>query len=130
MTAVQEAQNVYLSNFAEFQKRLGDKAPAWLRRLHKTALERFVELGFPTARNEDWKFTSVAPLAKIPFRPAAEDGSAAVPGELLSRATFGQAGAIRLVFVNGRWKPELSALEQVPEGVRVEGLAQALAQRP
>ena len=36
--------------------------------LRQRAAERFVTLGFPTTRNEDWKFTSVASLAKVAWQ--------------------------------------------------------------
>ena len=41
--------------------------PAWLARLREDALERFLSLGFPTTRDEEWRFTSVAPIAEGRF---------------------------------------------------------------
>ena len=43
--------------------------PAWLADLRAAAWERFSELGFPTARrgNERWKYTAVAPVARVGF---------------------------------------------------------------
>ena len=41
----------------------------WLFPLRKAGLARFAELGFPTLRHEDWRFTNVAPIAKLPFKP-------------------------------------------------------------
>jgi Fe-S cluster assembly protein SufD len=45
--------------------------PAWLEAARKTAIARFVELGFPTRRHEEWKYTNAAPIAKIGWTPAA-----------------------------------------------------------
>ena len=42
-------------------------APAWLQSLRRAAFERFAALGFPTTKNEDWHFTSVAPIAEQEF---------------------------------------------------------------
>lgn len=49
--------------------------PAWLKRLRTEAYDSFAERGFPTLREEEWKYTSVEPLKKIPFRfsPASDD---------------------------------------------------------
>ena len=35
--------------------------------LRRAAFERFAALGFPTTKNEDWHFTSVAPIAEQEF---------------------------------------------------------------
>ena len=49
----------------------------WLQDLRDHAASRFVELGFPTVRDEDWRFTNVAPIASTEFRsaPAVEAGA-------------------------------------------------------
>src|ERR1700686_5281441 len=72
MIAVKEQQDVYFLRFAELEKRRAGKEPLWLQKIRKAAFERFVELRFPTTRNEEWKYTSVAPIARTPFRPAAD----------------------------------------------------------
>ena len=43
--------------------------PAWLNDLRAAGWERFNEIGFPTARrgNERWKYTAVAPIARVGF---------------------------------------------------------------
>ena len=43
--------------------------PAWLADLRAAGWERFNEIGFPTARrgNERWKYTAVAPVARVGF---------------------------------------------------------------
>ena len=53
------------------------EAPDWLARLRAQVWQQFNALGLPTARrgNERWKYTSIAPIARIqfayPFAPAA-----------------------------------------------------------
>jgi len=63
---VHESQETYLASFASLER---DARP-WLRRLREDALQRFTELGFPTTRNEDWKYTNLAPWTRIPFERA------------------------------------------------------------
>src|SRR5438552_18329006 len=58
----------YLAKFEMFEKEA--KQPPWLFPLRKADIARFAELGFPTTRHEDWRFTNVAPIAQHPFRPA------------------------------------------------------------
>src|SRR5436190_9447293 len=58
-TAVMETQ------FTEqFKKFLEGESNAAIKRLRQDAFARFVELGFPVVKSEDWKYTNVAPIAK------------------------------------------------------------------
>lgn len=109
--------DIHLQNFAH----LNGSAPAAVQQLRRTALSRFADLGFPTTRLEDWKYTSVARLARTPFRLAAV--AAHVTADQLADVTL--SGASQLVFVNGHHAPELSALQPLPSGVKVTSLAAA-----
>jgi Fe-S cluster assembly protein SufD len=100
---------------------------ATLDRLRSTAIDRFATLGFPSTRLEDWKYTDVTPLAKTPFRlPSGANGSALTAEVSALTRTEGT----RLVFVNGRFAPSLSAVGSLPSGVIVSDLASALASQP
>ncbi|HTF38491.1 MAG TPA: hypothetical protein VK651_09290, partial [Blastocatellia bacterium] len=70
MSAVKETPGVFLSHFARLEEKLGRDGDAWLHSIRKDAIGRFAELGFPTTRLEEWKYTSVAPIARIPFQAA------------------------------------------------------------
>src|SRR5262249_11920805 len=73
-----------------------------------------------------WRFTSVAPIARIPFRPA-EPAAEGVTAEQLQRIWFDGPEACRLVLLNGRYAPELSS---VPHGLKAGSLAEALREEP
>ncbi len=116
---------------AEFSRTFeGRKDPAWIGSLREAGLERFLQTGFPTLDDEDWKYTSVAPLAKTPFQaggPSKTDGLTVAQLQLL---TFGEMECTHLVFVNGRFAPALSRRRPLPDGVRAGGLAELLADDP
>jgi Fe-S cluster assembly protein SufD len=111
------------------------EAAEWLRVIRQRGMSRFEALGFPTMKNEDWHFTSVAPIAERTFRAAAvssqdvsSEGSTAgivAPADL-GRFTFGEFKWPTLVFVNGEFAPDLSAYAGLGKGVRVGSLARAL----
>jgi Fe-S cluster assembly protein SufD len=108
---------------AAFEASVEQDPPA-LRDLRRAAYERFLVLGLPTTRAEDWKYTSLAPLARTTFGPA--PAARATPDDLRPLA-FGTLGGHRAVFVNGRLAPELSSLDSLPVGVQVRSCAEALA---
>ena len=91
---------------------------SFLERLREDAGQRFSELGYPTTHNEDWRFTSVAPIARATFVPGQP---ATGPGSVESR------GGHHLLFFNGHYVPEFSL---PPEGIEIGGLAQALREQP
>ena len=99
-------------------------APRWLRELRARGFERFAEAGFPTTRDEDWRFTNVSAIAQTEFRPAVAAGTldAAVLQPWRIPGT-----ACQLVFVNGRFVRELSEVRDLTAGVQVQSLAQAMA---
>ena len=106
-------------------------ATGWLSELRREAFARFGELGFPTTRNEDWHFTSVTPIAERTFRPVVvKSGPSSLSPNDISALVLGDASWHRLVFVNGRFEPTLSAFAALPADVRVMTLAEALRESP
>ena len=128
-TQAKKDTDPYLSSFAQLQKELEGKQPPWLQQIRKAAITRFSDLGFPTSRQEEWKYTEVAPIRRTLFRPAAYelDGLSA---EGLAGLTFCNLQCPRLVFLNGHYSAELSSLKGLPETVQVQSLAEVLKQNP
>jgi Fe-S cluster assembly protein SufD len=119
----------YLKGFEAFSRNGGAEAPPWARSLRLSAITRFEELGFPSTRNEDWHFTSVAPIAERDFAPLTS-ASSRVSAAQLAPFTFGASGWHTLVFVNGRYDASLSSATDLPDGVSVLPLAKAYDELP
>ncbi len=96
---------------------------AWLSRLRAAALECAHRLTLPTTRDEDWRFTDLSPLYRLVFRPAA--ASPAPGADAIERFAAPEAGC-RLVFVDGRFAPELSRLPRGDAAPVAAPLADAL----
>jgi Fe-S cluster assembly protein SufD len=93
-------------------------APAWVKERRDAAAKRFAETGYPTTRQEDWRFTNVLPIADAKF-PVAQ-GSFARAAALV--AGVGVKGSVRLAIVNGEFNAALSDLSALPKGLRIAGL--------
>jgi Fe-S cluster assembly protein SufD len=112
----------YRDQFARLEPQLAGANLPWLRNARREAFDRFAELGFPTTRHEDWKYTNVASIEKRAFMsPAASNGVDAAQVNALALA-----GAHRLVFVNSRYDAALSRVRLLPAGVTLRNLAKAL----
>lgn len=85
----------------------------WLLQLQRRALDEFKAQGLPTAKTEDWKYTSLRKLANESFGEPITESQVAVPS---CDARF------LLVVINGRLKPDLSRLGDLPYGVKVSGI--------
>jgi Fe-S cluster assembly protein SufD len=124
---VAEDREVFRASFERFAERLSGKDSPWLRRQRTAAMARFAEMGFPTTRDEAWRKTNVARIARTAFRPADVNvsGTDALPAFDLP----GLSGP-RIVFVNGRYSAELSALGAARKGLEVLSLRDVLAGQP
>jgi Fe-S cluster assembly protein SufD len=125
MLDLTEEKNSYLANFAQFERNLNGRRHSWLDPIRRDALTRFGELGFPTTRDEEWRFTSVAPIAKVRFKPADPKPDFLTISEV-SRFTICEAKCTQLVFLNGFYSENLSTVRFLPKGVCINSLASAL----
>lgn len=124
-TALDQTEQ-HLERFERFEKE--SKQPAWVFPLRKAGIARFAESGFPTVKDEDWRFTNVAPLAKLPFKPVFQLSRDGLTRESIARFIFGELSASRLVFVDGHFAADLSSPVPQAEGVTIKNLASALTQ--
>jgi Fe-S cluster assembly protein SufD len=101
------------------------ETPDWLEPVRQAAMDRFAAVGFPTARDEEWRFTPVAPIAQGTWRRGVSR-SREVTREELAPFIFGHPEWSTLVFVDGGYSEGLSSTGELAPGVRAGSLAQAL----
>jgi Fe-S cluster assembly protein SufD len=122
--------DLYRTTFESLETNRPLGEPAWLRALRREGLKRFETRGFPTTRDEDWKYTSVSALARTPFRRPIERDIRGVTPAAVSGLLFGHAfDGHQIVLVNGRYAPELSSVTGT-DGVEIKSLKQVLVERP
>jgi len=102
--------------------------PAWLGALRREGIARFADVGFPGAKDEEWRFTPVGPIARTPFAPARPPAIPVARADL-DPYLFGHPEWATLVFVNGQFAPALSTRPTLPGGAEVLTLAEAMATR-
>src|SRR5438045_1453136 len=129
MTQVADSLDRYLPELEHADAAWAGGAPAWLKERRRQARDRFQSLGFPTTADEEWRFTSVAPIAEARFAPA-RDGRAALATADLAPFRQTDLTSAELVFVNGRYAADLSTIDALPRGVRVSNLAATLTTDP
>ncbi len=125
MITATQAPECYLEAFEEFNHRAGHQ-PSWLHALREDAFAQFSDAGIPTTHDEDWRFTNLSTLAQTPFALAGEASISAKDLERFATSGF----ACQLVFINGRFAPQLSRIPVLAAGVKAGSLAEALVEAP
>ncbi len=121
MSAVAEATSVYLQDFRA--RDAGE--PGWLKERREAGIQAFEALGFPHRRMEAWRNFKIGVLGQEHFRAA--DSLGAVPMALAPSAAV-VPDAWRLVFVDGHLSPGHAVVDNLPAGVTVRPLREALDQ--
>jgi Fe-S cluster assembly protein SufD len=113
----------YLNDFEQ----LRDEVKAdWFSEQRLSALGLFKETGFPSSRQENWKYTDVRPIAKKSFSNL-NITTATITAEEISAVRFQDLDCYKLVFINGIYSKEHSHLDDLPENIVIENMADALA---
>jgi Fe-S cluster assembly protein SufD len=115
----------YLKEFENFAGAATVEGPEWLEPIRRSAMDRFAHTGFPTAREEEWRFTPVTAIAQTSWRPST-GVSEEIAREQLAPFIFGHEEWCTLVFVNGEYAPALSSPGNLPAGVVATNIAEAL----
>ncbi|HEY2930397.1 MAG TPA: Fe-S cluster assembly protein SufD [Acidobacteriota bacterium] len=118
-----------LSSFIHQARQLEPSGPPWLQRMRSRAAKSFAEGGFPTVQDEDWKYTSIAPVAETAFEVAGERPHP-ITRDQVDRIRFANLQGSRLVFVNGHYAEELSQVQTLPNGAQIASLASVLRRTP
>ncbi|NIR29494.1 MAG: Fe-S cluster assembly protein SufD [Gammaproteobacteria bacterium] len=129
MSATDSSITRYISEFGAVEAQLPGNRVSWLQRIRQGALARFEHLGFPTPRQEDWKYTRVTPIERRSFRSPL--GSRREPAPVdVSTFALPDLRCHQIAFVDGLRSSALSAPGHLPAGVTVDSLARVLEDAP
>jgi Fe-S cluster assembly protein SufD len=128
VSQILKEQSAYSASFRALQEKSTENSPSWVERLRESAFASFEQLGFPVPAQEEWKYTNVAPIAKANFEPAFEslEDAPVLDAARMEAFSYTEARQSRLVFINGFYRPELSSVEALPDGVAAMDIADAL----
>ncbi len=95
---------------------------AWVQEVRDRAASWARQYTMPTTRDEEWRFTDLSSLRQVNFRVVNGDAASSL-SDNIAPLTLPEATQSRLVFVNGVYAPEASAVADLPEGLVVSNLA-------
>lgn len=120
----------YVSNFTKFESKLNGQSKTFLHDIRKESLTKFKELHFPTIKDEEWKYTNVAPLLKDNFQLPQYLNKTVIDEKFIYNNSFTDFDYDRIVFVNGKFSPEHSIIGELPKGAVISSLEDAIKINP
>ncbi len=114
-----------LPDWVDLEQGVSNEKRLWLRARREAAVTALTERGFPSVADEEWKYTSIAALYEQSFRPD-QEAAAVLPRAQTDELGISLEQGPELVFVNGIYHNELSRLEDLPHGVRILSMREAL----
>lgn len=116
VTELVKSENSYQSAFRSVRE-LSPASP-WLELVRSSAIERFEQLGFPSVRDEEWKYTNLATLAKENFAPATSADH--LDAGDVSRFAYPETDGAHLVVVNGFLRADLSVTTALGDAIATD----------
>jgi len=118
----------YIAEYEKTADLLPGQSLIWLNTLRTEAFNCFSDQGFPSLREEEWRYTNVSAIEKKLFAPSLD----------LSEAVFDQAlltenqleDTLTIVLINGRFSKQYSSLGELDKDITVLSMADALEQKP
>lgn len=126
MSAVQTISQ-YPAEYEKFSDALPGQSVTWLKLLRHDAAKHFSAHGFPSLREEEWRYTNVSAIEKKLFSPVVTSEIGAVEMDSLKQHLIADAWSV--VLVDGHYSESLSNLDGIPESVSVMNMANAVEQR-
>jgi Fe-S cluster assembly protein SufD len=130
IAAMHQANEWYTQRFDLFERSLNGESKSELHAIRRKAIEKFAELGFPTTRDEEWRFTNLSPMAKIPFAPVTAPEVDKLADEDISKFLFRGLECHLLVFIDGHFDAKRSSVGPLPPGAKIGDLGQTLGRPP
>ncbi len=114
VTELVKSENSYQAAFRSVRE--SSPTVAWLELVRSSAMDRFEQLGFPSIREEDWKYTNLATLAKEEFVPVTT-GSGKT---LAAHYAYPETAEAHLLVVDGHLREDLSTKTGLGDVVAVD----------
>lgn len=106
VTELVKEENNYQKAFQVLRR--SKPSVAWVELVRESAMDRFDLLGFPTVRDEEWKYTNLAPLVKESLQPTFDQQSLTKADA--DRFSYPETRETHVVLVNGVFRKDLSEL--------------------
>ncbi|MBI5325980.1 MAG: Fe-S cluster assembly protein SufD [Ignavibacteriae bacterium] len=121
-----ELINNILSNFNEFENKLNGSRLSAVHTIRKDAFDKFKILGFPTAKDEEWKYSNPGFVHQYNFKLKLNANDDGITQEIVNKYKFENLDEHLLVFVNGFYSEKLSDVKPKKKQIILGSFADAI----
>lgn len=114
-----------IADYKLFENQLNGETATSLHAIRSEAAERFAALGFPSIRNEEWKYSNVLPLLQHSYTVLHSKGDTALTHEDIAPLLVEGLDACVVVLVNGVLQQHLSTFPAEQDRIVVCTVAEA-----
>ncbi len=118
----------YIAEYEKTADLLPGQSLAWLKQLKTDAFNYFSAKGFPSLREEEWRYTNVSAIEKTLFVPSLDQSEPIFDQLLVTENTV--EGALTVVLINGHFSKQHSSLKGLDKDISVLSMADAVEQKP
>lgn len=119
-----------LLEFSEFEKSLNGQRSTIIHSIRKNAIKVFGDLGFPTRKNEEWRYTHLNNVIAKEYSNIKISSENKVTKAELEKYLIPELEANLLVTINGRYSNELSSIREKNKNILLCGFKYALEKYP
>lgn len=130
MNSTTDTKSSFITKFTEFEASLNGSAQGPLHAKRKEAIELFQRLGFPAAKDEEYKYTNIAKALDKNIGQHTSSAPSNLDARGIEQFMFKDLEANQLVFINGKYRAELSRVISPPEEILIQELSGAYAEQP
>src|SRR5512135_3163640 len=103
MATTEQKYDWFVKGFEALERRLNGESKSPIHAIRKEAVRRFAEVGFPTTRDEEWRFTNIAPIRSTQFQPSLATAHAGLKKDDFQKHWVSGDNGIKLAFINGQF---------------------------
>jgi len=132
-TMLASGTQFYLDQFEQISDKLPGQNVDWLQSSRNNNLARFGKNGFPTQKDEDWRYTPLKPVTGKAFNLKSAPTSGVEHEDTRSQSALRPIPGLnchRLVFVDGFPEMSMSDIAGLDGKVSVRSLSEVLAEDP
>jgi Fe-S cluster assembly protein SufD len=119
-------KEICIKNFEKFENSINGEKNLEIHNLRKKAIEYFSSLEFPSIKDEEWKYSNASLINKVNY--TIDTKRTDFSFDHISKFLFDNLEHSLITFVNGFYHQNLSRLLDVPDGVEIFSLAEAIKQ--
>lgn len=114
----------YIAHFDQFENSLNGQKSSPLHQLRRKAFDRFLDVGFPNRRQEEWRFTNINPLLEAKFQPKFQGSEKKLTAGDIKSFLYDDLSATQLVFIDGYFAPDLSLKDETGDDLIITSFSQ------